>query len=163
MKVEQVMTKGISSCVPSDTLNEAARVMWERDCGVVPVIQDAANPRIVGIVTDRDLCMAAYTKGLPLTQIHVGDVMSTQVFSCRPDDELRQAERTMQRAHVHRLPVLDSADQILGLVSLADIAREATREASREAGGRRREVTPLEIGETLAVILQPREIGAASA
>jgi CBS-domain-containing membrane protein len=159
MKVEQVMTKGVSTCVPSDTLNEVARVMWERDCGVVPVIEDAANPRVVGIVTDRDLCMAAYTKGLPLTQICVGDVMCTQVCSCRAGDDLHEAERTMQRAHVHRLPVLDAADQILGVISLSDIAREATR----ATGARRREVTALEIGETLAAIRQPREIGAATA
>lgn len=158
MKVEQVMTKRVSTCVSGSTLNDAARVMWECDCGIVPVIEDAETPRVVGVVTDRDVCMAAYTKGLPLTQIRVGDIMSTEVHSCRPGDDLHDAEKTMKSAHVHRLPVLDAADQILGVISLADIAREA----AREAGGRRREVTAVEIGETLAAIRQPREIGGAA-
>jgi CBS domain-containing protein len=154
MKVEQLMTKAVSTCAPGDSLAEAARIMWERDCGVVPIVQDAGNPRVVGILTDRDVCMAAYTKGLPLGEIRIRDVMSTRVASCRPGDDVREAEQVMRRSRVHRLPVLDDADQILGVISLADIAREA----AREAGSRRREVTAGEIGETLAAIRQPRQL-----
>jgi CBS domain-containing protein len=159
MKVEQLMTKTVSTCFPGDTLNEAARIMWERDCGFVPIIEDGATRRVVGIVTDRDACMAAYTRGQPLSQIRVGEVMSRGVTSCRAAEDVREAEQTMRGAQVHRLPVVDDASQLLGVISLADIAREA----AREAGSRRREVTPAEIGETLAAIRKPRETAALSA
>jgi CBS domain-containing protein len=159
MKVEQLMTKRVATCAPGDTLNDAARIMWERDCGIVPIVEDGATPRVVGVVTDRDVCMAAYTRGQPLSQIRVRDAMSTGVASCRAGDDVHEAEQTMRRAQVHRLPVVDDANQILGVISLADIAREA----AREAGSQRQEVTALEIGETLAAIRQPREIAAVSA
>ena len=159
MKVERLMTKGVFTCAPGDTLNEAARIMWEHDCGIVPIVEDAATRRVVGIVTDRDACMAVYTRGQPLAQIRVGDVMSTGVASCRAGEEVREAEQAMRSAQVHRLPVVDDANQLLGVISLADIAREATR----EAGSRRQEVTAVEIGETLAAIRKPREIAAVCA
>lgn len=159
MKVEQLMTKRVGTCAPGDMLNEAARIMWEHDCGVVPIIEDGEAPRVVGIVTDRDVCMAAYTKGQPLSQIRVGDVMSTGVTSARPGEDLHEAEQTMQRAQVHRLPVVDDAGQLLGVISLADIAREA----AREAGSKRQEVTALEVGETVAAIRKPREVAAVCA
>jgi len=154
MKVEQLMTKGVSTCVPGDTLNEAARIMWERDCGIVPIVEDGATHRVVGIVTDRDACMAVYTRGQPFSQIRVGDVMSSGVTSCRAGEDVREAEQRMRSAQVHRLPVVDDANQLLGVISLADIAREA----AREAGSRRQEVTAAEVGETLVAIRKPREI-----
>lgn len=156
MNVEQIMTKDVATCCPDDTLNEAARLMWERDCGFVPVAEPSPTRRLVGIVTDRDLCMAAYTRGRSLGEIRIGDVMSTGVRSCKPSDDLAAAETTMRDSQVHRLPVVDDADQLLGVISLADIAREA----AREAGSKRQEVTVAEIGETLAAIRQPREIAA---
>ena len=159
MKVEQLMTKDVSTCVADDTLNQAARIMWERDCGFVPIVENGGTHRVAGVVTDRDACMAAYTKGLPLSEIRVGDVMSTRVRSCRPGEDVHEAEARMRSAQVHRLPVVDEADQLLGVISLADIAREA----AREAGSKRKDVSALEIGETLAAIRQPREIAAASA
>jgi len=156
MNVEQIMTKDVATCGPDDTLNEAARIMWERDCGFVPIAEPGPTRRLVGIVTDRDLSMAAYTRGRSLGEIRIGDVMSTGVRSCKAADDLAAAEATMRGAQVHRLPVVDDADQLLGVISLADIAREA----AREAGSKRQEVTVAEIRETLAAIRQPREIAA---
>ena len=88
MNVEQIMTKDVATCGPDDTLNEAARMMWERDCGFVPIAEPGPTRRLVGIVTDRDLCMAAYTRGRSLGEIRVGDVMSTGVRSCKAADDL---------------------------------------------------------------------------
>jgi CBS domain-containing protein len=158
MKVEHLMTKTVDVCYPDQTINDAARVMWERDCGLVPVV-DGPSRRLVGIVTDRDACMAAYTRGHALWQIRIGDVMSTALQVCRPSDPLAEAEAVMRRTRVHRLPVVDDAGQLLGVISLSDIAREA----ARETGSKKPEVTPAEIGETLAAIRQPRELAAASA
>ncbi len=159
MKVEQLMTKAVSSCAPNDTVNEAARIMWERDCGFVPIVENGARRRVVGVVTDRDACMAAYTKGRPLEQIRLREIMSSAVRTCRPGDDVREAEQTMRSAQIHRVPVVDDASQLLGVISLADIAREA----AREMGAKRQEVTALEIGETLAAIRKPREIPAVAA
>jgi len=159
MKVEQLMAKKVSSCGRDDTLNDAARIMWERDCGFVPITERGANPRVVGVVTDRDVCIAAYTRGQTLRDMRIGDVMSSGIRSCKPSDDLATAEATMRQAQVHRLVVVDDADQLLGVISLADIAREA----AREFGSSRREVTASEIGETLAAIRQPREIPASAA
>lgn len=156
MNVEQIMTKDVATCGPDDTLNNAARIMWERDCGFVPIAEPGPTRRLVGVVTDRDLCMAAYTRGRRLGDVRIGEVMSTEVRSCKPADDVAQAEATMREAQVHRLPVVDDADQLLGVISLADVAREA----AREAGSKRQEVTVAEIGETLAAIRQPREIAA---
>ena len=159
MKVENLMTKEVASCGPDDTLNDAARIMWERDCGFVPITESGENRRVVGIVTDRDICIAAYTRGQVLGQIRVGDVMSTGIRSCTPAEDLASVEAAMSRAQIHRMPVVDDADQLLGVISLADMAREA----AREAGSRRQEVTVKEIGETLAAIRQPRRIAGAAA
>jgi CBS domain-containing protein len=159
MKVEKLMTKDVGTCGPGDTLNDAARIMWERDCGFVPIAQTDGSGRVLGILTDRDICIAAYTRGKPLKEIRVGEVMSTEIQSCGPGDDLAAAEATMRRSKIHRLPVVDDAGRLLGVISLADIAREA----AREAGSRRREVTAAEIGETLAAIREPRSIGASSA
>ena len=159
MLVEQIMTKRVDTCTPGDTLNEAARIMWEHDCGIVPIVEDGPTRRVAGVVTDRDACMAAYTRGQPLAQIRVGDVMCTDVTSCHAGEDVHEAEERMRRAQVHRLPVVDNANQLLGIISLADIARET----AREVGSRRQEVTAMELGETLTAIRKPREIAAASA
>jgi CBS domain-containing protein len=154
MKVEQLMTKSVFPCEPHDSLNDAARIMWEHDCGFVPITEGDENRRVVGVVTDRDVCMAAYTRGQPLKQIRLRDVMSTDIRSCKPSEDLEAAEATMRGAQIHRLPVVDDAGQLLGVISLADIACEA----AREVGSRRPEVTAAEIGETLAAVRRPRQI-----
>jgi len=156
VKVQQIMTKSVSTCVPDDSANQAARIMWERDCGFVPVVEDQVSQRVVGVVTDRDLCMAAYTKNRPLDQIRLRELMSTGVRACRAGDDVAEAEQTMRSAQVRRLPVLDDAEQLLGVIAIADVAREA----AREVGSRRQDVTVSEIGETVADICRPREIAA---
>jgi CBS domain-containing protein len=157
MKVEDVMSKDVGSCEPSSSLNDAARVMWERDCGFVPVVEQGGGPGILGVLTDRDVCMAAYTQGRRLAEIRVGDVMSRTVQTCRADDTLAAAEAAMRASQVRRLPVVDAVDQLVGVISLSDIARRTTRARRAER------VTSTEVGETLARISQPRQKGRAEA
>jgi CBS domain-containing protein len=152
MRVEELMTKQVFTCGPDEGLDRAARIMWEHDCGFAPVVEDAKSRRVVGVVTDRDACLATFSRGQLLSEIRVGDVMMTWVRSCRPSDELSVAEETMREAQVHRLPVLDGRDRLLGVISLGDIARQV--------GGGRRGVSSSEVGETLSRIAQPREIAA---
>src|SRR5690606_29437634 len=105
MRVQELMTKEVQTCQPHHTLAEPARLMWECDCGVVPVVDDAR--RVVGMVTDRDICMATYTQGKPPSAIPVQSVMAKNVVSCRVDEDLASAEQKMQKAQVRRLPVVD--------------------------------------------------------
>jgi CBS domain-containing protein len=159
MRIEQLMATDVATCGPDDTLNQAARIMWERDCGFVPVVENAQSRRAVGVITDRDVCMAAYTRGKPLPEIRVREVMSTRIRSCKPGDTPAAAEGIMGEAQVHRLPVVDEGGRLFGVISLADLAREA----GRERGSKHREVSTAEIGETLASIRRPRAIAASTA
>jgi CBS domain-containing protein len=156
MKVQQIMTRAVSCCLPDDTTNQAACIMWERDCGFVPVVESHEGRHVVGVVTDRDICIAAYTKNRPLDQIRLRELMSADIRSCRASDDVSEAEGMMRRSQVHRLPVLDDGGQLVGVLSLADVARQA----ARETGSKRQEVTARDIGETVAAISQPREIPA---
>lgn len=152
MKVENLMTKQVGTCRADQAANDAAQIMWDRDCGFVPVVDDEQG-RVIGIVTDRDLCMASLLRGLPLGEIRLGDVMSTGICACKPGDDITSAEGMMRRAQIHRLPVVDDAGQLLGVISLGDIACESTRKSGVSRPG----ISPVEIGETLAAIHQPRQ------
>jgi CBS domain-containing protein len=154
MRIEQLMTKSPKSCQPGDTLDEAAQMMWDRDCGCLPVAADDGSQRVIGMITDRDICMAAHFHGRPLTAIRVADAMARDVWACNPGDAPCEAEAIMREARVRRLPVVDEANQLLGLISLADLAREAERQHWK----RKREITVAEVGDVLAMICRPRDL-----
>ena len=152
MKVEQVMTRNVMVCTDADTLNRAAQLMWDYDCGSIPVISANGQGELVGVVTDRDLAMAAYTQGKPLYAIPVTTAMAHKVIACHVQDGISQAEALMRENRVRRLPVLDH-DRLVGMLSLSDLAREAQREVT---AGKRAEVTEESVSETLAALCQPR-------
>jgi CBS domain-containing protein len=151
MKVEQLMTRSPATCEPDDRLHDAARVMWEQDCGCMPVVRKG-EMRPCGMITDRDICMAAYHQGRSLSEIRVRDAMAGSLYTCGPDDALEDAAQTMREMQVRRLPVVDALGNLVGIVSLADIAREA----APQPGSRRRGVSEKEVAGTLASIVRPR-------
>jgi CBS domain-containing protein len=118
VKVADLMTREVRVCTIHDSLNAAARIMWDNDCGCAPVID--GHGRVVGIVTDRDICMAAYTQGLPLEAIPVERVMSARVITCARGDDLETAHRLMRTHEIHRLPVVDSRGRPVGILSMSD-------------------------------------------
>lgn len=146
MRVKEVMTEDVKSCRVEDSLNVPAQLMWDHDCGCVPVLE--GNGKVRAIITDRDICMAAYTQGKPLREIPVASAMSREVWSASPSDSLAAAERLMAEKKVRRLPIVDSEGKLVGIVSLHDVAREAVRQ--RECI--RRQVGDDEVGKTLAGI-----------
>lgn len=150
MKAKELMTKAPVSCTTHDDANRAAQLMWDHDCGFV-VVQDPEG-RVAGVVTDRDLCMAAYTRGLPLALIRVIDVMARDVKSCAPDEELANVALKMRLHQIRRLPVVDAAGKLVGVLSLNDVARRA----ALERGNARPRVTEELVAETLAVISRLR-------
>lgn len=153
MRVDQIMTRTVRTCAPGASLSTAARIMWEGDCGCVPVVEeDEGGARVIGMITDRDICMAGYTQGRPLSAIRVDSAMARQVFSCRPTDSIAEALNMLRMHQVRRLPVVDNGDHLVGMLSLADAAREAVREHGRKG----RELTDGRIGEVLEAICVPR-------
>jgi CBS domain-containing protein len=153
MKVEQLMKREVKVCSAADSLNRAAQLMWEADCGCVPVISSNGDGALVGIVTDRDIAIAAYTQGKPLAEIPVSVAMAKKVIACHTGDGLRHAEALMRQNRVRRMPVLDQNHRVAGILSLNDIALEAQRE---KAGGRPQEVTADDVAETIAAVCEPR-------
>jgi CBS domain-containing protein len=147
MNIQEIMSKPVATCRHNDTLNTAAQLMWEHDCGAVPVTGD--DGQLIGMITDRDICMATYTRGSAPHEIRVADAMSKQVFSCRANDSLETAEHLMGQKQVRRVPIVDSDNRPVGVLSLNDIARYAA--SARKKDGLEREVT-----QTLAAICQPR-------
>ena len=160
MKVEQLMARSVRACRPDDTLNTAAEIMWENDCGCVPVV-DVGN-HVVGMVTDRDVCMAAYIQGRRLNEMRVSSAMSREVFSCKFDDAIAAAEEVLRVHAVRRLPVVDESGVLVGILSMNDIACEAERER-RQKG--KRQITSDEVAMTLGAVCghrAPRELVAAA-
>lgn len=149
MKIEELMTKTPTTILGQDTLDIAAKKLWDSDCGVLPVV--GGDGRLVGIITDRDICMSAWSKGQLLTAIHVDEAMSTQVFSVKPDQEVDAAELLMAEKQVRRLPVVDADGKPIGILSMNDVAREAAR-----TGGKLKEGIARAI-QTIAAICQPRK------
>src|SRR5262249_37713901 len=136
-----------------DSLSTAAQIMWERDCGCVPVVElEEGGARVVGMITDRDVCMAAYTQGRPLVDIMVDSAMAREVRSCRSTDTLGTVMKVLEQNQVHRVPVLDQHDHLVGMLSLADVARETGRQQGRSS----KDVSEARVGEVLQAISAPR-------
>lgn len=123
MKVQDLMSSRVLTCAASEPLSAAARIMWEHDCGCVPVV--SSEGILVGIVTDRDVCMAAYTQGRPIEAIPVHVAMAKSVQSISAADSVEKALKLMSERQVRRLPVVDHWHRVVGIVSLADLARHA--------------------------------------
>ena len=123
MKVKEIMTDSPKVCTLTDSLADAAGLMWNNDCGILPVV--AEGGKVVGLVTDRDICMAGALKGRQLANIAVEDAISGKVFSCKPDDDARTALKTMQENKVRRLPVVAADGTLKGVLSMNDVVLKA--------------------------------------
>lgn len=124
MKVRDVMTVDVHSCPPEANLAEVAQVMWESDCGIVPVV-DSDN-RVGGVLTDRDVCIALGTRNLPAAVVRASDVMSTNVIASSVDADLESTLATMQGGRVRRVPVVDDGGALCGILSLDDVVLHVT-------------------------------------
>jgi CBS domain-containing protein len=148
--VHDAMRTRVYVCTPDDTLARAAQLMWEKDLGCLPVC--GPGRKVIGMVTDRDISMAAFMQWKHLAEASVESAMSSGVHTCGPDDELAQAEDIMRRNQVRRLPVVDQRGVLVGLLSLGDVARYVHQLSSHQNG------TPAQqrLAETLAAICEPR-------
>jgi CBS domain-containing protein len=131
MKVQDVMTYDVQTCRPETNLADAAMRMWRGDCGILPVL--ANGQKVVGVITDRDICMAAATKHRDPGNIRVKEVISGKVHACSPDTEIHEALKIMQQKQVRRLPIISAEDgRLAGILSMNDVALKAKTERKAE-------------------------------
>jgi CBS domain-containing protein len=130
MIVSDLMTKNPGFVITDDALSAAVQIMWDADCGAVPVVDDA--DKLIGIVTDRDICIATWSRGLAPNAIFVGEAMTQDPARCGPRDPISQAAEIMRSKQIRRLPVVDSEQRLVGILSLADIVRVTSDSSARD-------------------------------
>lgn len=123
MKVREVMTKQATFCGPESTLEEASFLMRKHNCGFLPVVGDGGN--VIGVITDRDMCIALGTRNRKPSDLRVWDVMPHKLFTCMEGDDVHCALKTLAGARIRRLPVIDRDGALVGVLSIDDIVLQA--------------------------------------
>lgn len=123
MKVKEIMAPNAKAIWLTESLTDAARLMWENDCGVLPIIKDGR--KVVGMITDRDICMAMAMRNQSPSGVSVEEVMTGQVYAVKPEDEIDQALHAMQQHRIRRLPVVNGAGELEGILSMNDVVLNA--------------------------------------
>jgi CBS domain-containing protein len=140
MQIKDIMTGEPRTCSPGTNLAVAAALMLDGDCGILPVVDGG---KLVGVVTDRDMYIALATRDKRASEMTVGEVAQTPVYTCGPDDDIQAALEAMTQHRVRRLPVEGFGGTVLGIVSMNDIAL---------AAGSRKPVRDTEVVNTLRAI-----------
>ncbi len=120
MHVSEVMHSPAECCCPETNLDAVAKFMWDHDCGAIPVVDDSNKP--IGIVTDRDIAMSSFLNHKPLWEISSKEITSKRpLFTCKSDDDIRNALETMEREKIRRLPVVNSNGELQEILSVDGI------------------------------------------
>jgi CBS domain-containing protein len=125
MNVRDAMIKSPAHCSPDTNLAAAVEIFWKRNCGVLPIVD--SGEKLVGVVTDRDICVALGTRNRLPSEITVKDVTSGKIVACKADDEVRTALAMMAKAKVRRLPVIDAGGKLQGVVLPSELDRQGLR------------------------------------
>ena len=150
MKVKEIMAASVTSCGPNATLVAAAEVMRGYNCSTLPVI--GAGGKVIGMITDRDICLAVSKKDNDVSRIKVSEVISGKVYACAPTDDVKDALKTMRKKKALCLSVVDGAGALKGILSIDDILLHA-----RKAGGKKsRKLTYKDAARAFQAICKPR-------
>jgi CBS-domain-containing membrane protein len=125
MLVDEVMSRDAVTCTIDDTLQDVARLLWKNDRRALPVVDGDA--RVIGVVTERDVCVEACRQGLPLAEIPVTDAMHALPSAVAPDEDVVDATRLMGQEQTMELPVTDATGHVVGVIALRDIMRAMAR------------------------------------
>ncbi len=128
--VSQVMTRGVRSLAPRDTMQLAAQAMDELNIGALPVCD---GDQLVGIVTDRDITVRGVAHGRPADQTPLSELMTQEVCWCYDDQPIEEVAEEMEEVQVRRMPVVDRDKHLVGMVSLGDVATKASRSEAADA------------------------------
>jgi CBS domain-containing protein len=126
MKIREIMVKSPKYCDPGSNCAAAIERLWSTGCGALPVVD--AGKKVVGIITDRDICIALGTRNRRPAELLVGEVMTSDVATCRADDDIHDALHTMRLRKVRRLPVVDAAGRLEGILCATDVLLYARHE-----------------------------------
>lgn len=148
MRARDLMTTPTITCHVNDPLTVAAQRMWDGDIGVLPVVND--DGKMTGIITDRDICMAAYTQGRALDELLVNAAMGKHVIAASPEATLGDVEQLMARYQVRRIPIVDGDGKPIGMLSMNDLAIASVQPKTEMKHG------PSKIAHTLAAICAHR-------
>jgi CBS-domain-containing membrane protein len=150
VKVADMMTRNPAYCSPDTNLAAAVEILWNRNCGILPIVD--SSEKLIGLVTDRDICVAVGTRNRLPSEISVNEVTSGNVITCKADDDVRTALATMAKAKVRRLPVVDSARKLQGILSLDDVVLHTDPRGARKDS----EATAEEVVNTLRTVYRPQ-------
>ena len=150
MRVSEVMTINPTCCIPTDSAKMAATIMRDLDIGIVPIVENGMSRKLVGVVTDRDLCIGLICGNeIADSEPHsadtaLEDLMTSNVISCRPGDSLQKALELMKENQIRRILVVDEEGAVEGIISMADLFLRA-------------DVTSRETSGTMKIISEPAE------
>lgn len=125
MQVQDIMVRDPKFCRLNNNLAAAAAIMWANDCGALPVLDGGG--KVVGMITDRDICIAAGTRNRIPADIQVSEVVPEKIYTCAPEDDIHAALKTMQKQKVRRLPVVGKEGKLQGILCLNDVALNTKR------------------------------------
>ena len=141
MRAREIMTQKPACCTPDTPAAEVARLMRENDCGVIPVVDGEETRTLVGVVTDRDIALRGVGERRN-PDVPVGELMTPSPDSCSPDDDVHEVEQLMMQKQVRRVPIIDAAGHLVGIIAQADLARKLGNDQ--------------EVGELVEHISEPR-------
>jgi CBS domain-containing protein len=121
MNISEAMTPDPACCVRNDSAQTAAIIMRELNVGVVPVVDSEESHKLVGLVTDRDLCMSIVAGGMDAKKTTLDRCMTTELITCQPEDDMEAVVHLMQQHQVRRIPVVDKENHLVGIVSMSDL------------------------------------------
>ena len=133
MICSEIMTKNPECCLPSDSVMQAAQLMKSEDVGPIPIVESKEDRKLAGIVTDRDLAIKVVAEARDPKTTQIEEVMSEGLVTCRENDDIQSVLQLMQENQIRRIPVVDKADHLVGIIAQADVA---TRLGSPQAVGR---------------------------
>jgi CBS domain-containing protein len=148
MKVADVMMRTPASCTADTNLAAAVEILWNRNCGMLPIVN--REGKVTGVITDRDICIALGTRNRPAVEITAGEVQPGKLFSCNADDDIHTALAIISGAKVRRLPVIDNQGRLQGILSLDDVVLHA----NGSAAGRVPELSSNEVIEYMKRVYQ---------
>lgn len=150
MKVQDIMMRTPACCTPETNLGAAVEMLWTRNCGMLPVVD--ARQKVIGVVTDRDLCVALGTRNRLPGEITVGEVVSGEAYTCRAQDDVHAALQTMAKKRVRRLPVVNQDGVLEGILSMDNVVLHT----ESGAWGRSAELSQEDVVKTLQQIYGPQ-------
>jgi CBS domain-containing protein len=157
MKVKEIMTPAAKAIWLTESLADAAKLMWENDCGVLPIIKDGR--KVIGLITDRDICMAVAMRDTNPSGVSVEEVMTGQVYSVTPEDDVNEALNEMQEHKIRRLVVTNAEGELEGILSMNDIVLNAKLSESKVDSLQYRDV----VNTFQAICRHPAALAATSA